>query len=73
MSAFTLALIQIILGSFLIICVLLQQRGGGIGILQDVQTQFYSTRRGLEKVIFNLTIILGVLLLALSVISLIIK
>lgn len=68
MSLTVLGIAQIVISIALIICVLLQQRGGGIGVVGGLQTQFYGTRRGLEKFIFWLTIILGALLITLSVI-----
>ncbi len=72
MSSLTLGIAQIVVSIVLVACVLLQQRGGGIGIVGGLQTQFYGTRRGLEKIIFWFTIILGVLFIALAFISFII-
>ncbi len=72
MSSLTLGIAQIVISIALVACVLLQQRGGGIGVVGGLQTQFYSTRRGLEKIIFWLTIILGILFIALAVVSFII-
>lgn len=72
MSSLTLGIAQIVVSIALVACVLLQQRGGGIGVVGGLQTQFYGTRRGLEKIIFWLTIILGILFIALAVISFII-
>jgi len=68
MNQFNLAIAQIIIGIFLIVLVLLQQRGGGMGVLGGISSQFYGTRRGLEKTIFVFTIILGGLFIALSII-----
>ena len=72
MSSLTLGIAQIVVSIALVACVLLQQRGGGIGVVGGLQTQFYGTRRGLEKIIFWLNIILGVLFIVLAVISFII-
>jgi len=69
MNQFNLAIAQIIIGVLLIVLVLLQQRGGGMGVLGGISSQFYGSRRGLEKSIFIFTIILGGLFIALSVIS----
>lgn len=69
MNQFNLAIAQIVIGVLLIVLVLLQQRGGGMGVLGGISSQFYGSRRGLEKSIFILTIILGGLFIALSVIS----
>ncbi|MGC8651137.1 MAG: preprotein translocase subunit SecG [Minisyncoccia bacterium] len=67
-----LVLTQIIISASLVVLILIQQRGGGIGVIGGLQTQFYGTRRGLEKIIFWLTIILGVIFISLAVISFII-
>ncbi len=72
MSPLTLGIAQIVISIALVACVLLQQRGGGIGVVGGLQTQFYGTRRGLEKIIFWLTIILGILFIALAIVSFII-
>jgi len=72
MSSLTLGIAQIVVSIALVACVLLQQRGGGIGVVGGLQTQFYGTRRGLERIIFWLTIILGILFIVLAVISFII-
>lgn len=69
MNQFNLAIAQIVVGIILVILVLLQQRGGGMGVLGGGSSQFYGTRRGLEKTIFVFTVILGGLFIALSVIS----
>ena len=69
MNQFNLAIAQLVIGVVLIILVLLQQRGGGIGVLGGASSQFYGTRRGLEKTIFIFTVVLGILFIALSIIS----
>ncbi|MDD5760494.1 MAG: preprotein translocase subunit SecG [Candidatus Pacebacteria bacterium] len=69
MTQFTLTIIQIIVGVLLIILILLQQRGEGLGILGGFSSQFYGTRRGLEKTIFISTIILGALFILLCLVS----
>jgi protein translocase SecG subunit len=69
MNQFNLAITQLVIGVVLIILILFQQRGGGMGVLGGASSQFYGTRRGLEKTIFIFTVILGVLFIALSIIS----
>jgi len=68
-----IAIIQIILSIALVVLVLIQQRGGGLGVLGGVNTQYYGTRRGLEKMVFIGTIIIGALFIALTLISFIFK
>jgi len=68
--------IQIVLAILLIASVLIQQSeassGGAFGGA-DNWNAGYHTRRGFEKVIFNMTIILGILFTIFSFITLIIK
>lgn len=59
-----LYLSQIIISLLLIISILLQQRGGGLGAAFGGETTIYRTKRGAEKFIFRLTIILSILFLA---------
>lgn len=69
MNQSILVIAQIVIGILLIILILLQQRGEGMGILGGLSSQFYGTRRGLEKSIFVFTVILGSLFIALAIIS----
>ena len=59
-----LGIFQIIVSVLLTLVVLLQQRGTGLSSTFGGLAEVYSTRRGLEKTVFFLTIILGVLLVA---------
>jgi protein translocase SecG subunit len=66
-----LAGIQIFIAVVLIFTVLLQQRGSGVGSMFGGTGsigggEYYRARRGLEKFLFYLTIILGVFLVVTS-------
>ena len=63
----TLNLAQIIISVVLIIVFLLQVRGGGLGGIFGQQTGVYRTRRGVEKTLFRLTIILMVIFVIISI------
>jgi preprotein translocase subunit SecG len=54
-------IIQIVLSVLLIIVVLLQQKGGGVGGVFGGSSNVYSTKRGLDKILFYATIVLGIL------------
>jgi len=58
-----LFVIQIILSVLLIIVVVLQNRGGGAGALFGGADAVYATRRGAEKLLARLTVILTILFL----------
>lgn len=68
--------IQIVLAILIIACILLQQSdassGGAFGG-GDNWNAGYHTRRGFEKVIFNTTIVLGILFAVLSLVSILVK
>ncbi len=72
MSKESFYLIQIILAVLLIILVLLQVKGAGIGSTFGESFNLYQTRRGVEKMIFYLTIIIAGLFLVASVTRLLI-
>ena len=63
---------QIIIAVLLIVSILLQQRGTAMGSAFGGEGGFYATRRGIQKKIFWLTIICGVLFVILAVVNLII-
>ena len=57
-----LQIVQIIISACLIIAVLLQVKGQGLGgIFGGGDAGIYRTRRGAERTLFNLTIVLVVL------------
>lgn len=61
---------QLIISIFLIIVILLQARGAGAGGIFGGGDAVYSARRGAEKILHNLTIILSVLFLTIAFVSL---
>jgi len=61
---------QIVLSIALILAILLQVRGGGLGGIFGQPDSVYRTRRGVEKTLFQLTIALAILFIILSVIVL---
>lgn len=61
---------QIVLSVVLILTILLQVRGGGLGGIFGQPDTVYRTRRGTEKILFQLTIVLTVLFIIISIIIL---
>jgi len=61
---------QIVLSVVLILSILFQVRGGGLGGIFGQADTVFRTRRGLEKTLFQLTIVLVVLFIIISIISL---
>lgn len=62
-------ILQIVVGIALIILVLLQRQGGGLGSLGGGSTQFFSDRRGIEEFVFDLTVILTIVFIGLAIMS----
>ena len=61
---------QIILSTALIIAVMLQVKGGGLGGIFGQADSVYRTKRGAEKTLFQLTIVLVVLFIVISIVAL---
>ena len=61
---------QIVLAVSLILAILLQVRGGGLGGIFGQADSVYRTKRGVEKTLFQLTIVLVVLFIIISIVSL---
>ena len=61
---------QIVVAVALILIVLLQVRGGGLGGIFGQADTVYRTRRGVEKTLFQLTIALVIIFVILSIVSL---
>lgn len=65
-----LIILQILVALSLIALILLQAKGGGLGTAFGGQSQVYHTKKGVEKVVFYLTIGLTTLLTVLALINL---
>jgi len=66
----SLVIAQIVLAVALTASVLFQVKGGGLGGIFGQPDTVYRTKRGAEKVLFQLTIVLVVLLAAVSLLML---
>jgi len=62
---------QIIVSIFLIICILLQQRGTALGSAFGGEGGFYATRRGIQKKIYWATIVFGAAFVILALLNLV--
>jgi preprotein translocase subunit SecG len=68
---FNIALI--IIGVGLMLSILFQVKGGGLGGIFGQADTVYRTRRGVEKTLFLLTIVLAILFVVVSIVSLTVK
>lgn len=64
--------IQIILAILLMVTILIQQKGTGLGSTFGGELGFYRTKRGAEKMLFYVTIILSFLFIVSSIIGILI-
>ncbi|MCL5409611.1 MAG: preprotein translocase subunit SecG [Patescibacteria group bacterium] len=64
-------ILQIVLAILLGTLILLQAKGTGLGSTFGGELSFYRTKRGVEKLLFYLTIIVSSLFLIISVVALI--
>lgn len=68
----TLNILQLVISLLMIIAILLQNRGSGLGSAFGGEGNVYLTKRGAEKTIFIATIVLVVLFLGLGAVRIII-
>jgi preprotein translocase subunit SecG len=67
-----LQIIHLIISVLLITTILLQQRGSGLGDAFGGDTSVFTSRRGVEKVLYYLTIVFGISFGVMAVLQLII-
>ena len=64
-----LAIAQLLVAIALIVVILFQLHGGGMGGIFGQSDSVYRTRRGIEKSLFILTIVLAVVFVIVAIIS----
>lgn len=64
-----LNILQLLISIVLIIVILLQAKGAGLGGIFGQTSSVFRTRRGLEKLLFQFTIVLAVIFLIVSLLS----
>ena len=65
-----LVIAQMVLSVALILSVLFQVKGGGLGGIFGQADTVYRTKRGVEKVLFQITVVLVVLFVIISILML---
>lgn len=66
-----ISLIQIIIGALLILVIIIQQKGSGLGAAFGADFGFYRTKRGAEKLLFYATIVLSIAFFVSAIIGLV--
>jgi len=62
-----ITIVQIILGVSLTIVILMQNRSSGVGASWGGSSMSYHSKRGIEKILMRMTIILAVLFIGFSI------
>lgn len=65
-----ISLIQIVLGVLLILVIMIQQKGSGLGSTFGGDLSFYRTKRGAEKFLFYATIGISIAFILSSIVGL---
>lgn len=65
-----LSIAQIVLSVALVLAIMLQVKGGGLGGIFGQADSVYRTRRGIERTLFQLTIVLAVIFIIISIVAL---
>ncbi len=71
MTSQTLSIIQIVLSLILIVLIIIQSKGTGMGTAFGGDMGFYGTKRGAEKIMFKFTIVIAFLFMVTSLIGVI--
>ena len=70
--SFAISIIQIILSVLLITVILLQKSSSGLGAAFGGGGAIQTTKRGVDKLLFNVTIVVSVLFFLVAIISLLV-
>jgi preprotein translocase subunit SecG len=70
MRQLILSVALVVVGGLLTACILLQQRGSGLGAAFGGEGNVYRTKRGLERTLFYVTIALACLFFGVAVLNL---
>lgn len=63
-------IIQIVLALLLVVVILVQQKGSGLGSTFGGQMAMYRTKRGAEKLLFRATVVIALLFIIASIVGL---
>jgi preprotein translocase subunit SecG len=64
-----LNIVEIVVSIVLILVILLQTRGSGFSATFSSDSSIYRSRRGVERTVFNFTIVLAVIFILVSILS----
>jgi preprotein translocase subunit SecG len=64
-------IIQLVLSILLIVVILLQQKGAGLSGVFGGSSNIYSTKRGVDKILHNSTIVMSIIFFGVSLVRLV--
>ena len=64
-----LNIVQIVLSVVLVVVILIQTKGSGIGGIFGAETSVFRTRRGVQKTLFQFTVALAAIFVLVSLLS----
>lgn len=67
-----LNILQIVISILLVVAILLQQKGVGLGAAFGGSSNVYSTKRGVDKLLFRTTIVLAVIFVGIALASIVV-
>ncbi len=67
-----IGIIQLILAVVLVVVILLQQKGSGMGAAFGGSGAVYTTRRGVDKILHNVTIVVSIIFFLVAIINLLV-
>jgi len=70
--SFVISIVQIILSVLLITVILLQKSSSGLGAAFGGGGSIQTTKRGIDKVLFNTTIVVSILFFLVAIVSLVV-
>ncbi len=71
MLSLILSIAHLIVAGLLVLAILLQQKGAGLGSAFGGTGGVYTSRRGIDRVLFNITIALSLMFFAIALLNLI--
>jgi len=73
MFSTVLTILQLVFAVLLVVAILLQQKGSGMGAAFGGTSNIYTTKRGVDKVLFQATIVIAILFFGIALTNIIIK
>lgn len=67
-----LIILQIVIAVLLVVVILIQQKGVGLGAAFGGGNTIYTTKRGVDKVLYKATIVLSILFFAVAIAQLVV-